>query len=271
MTGPIASPQNQLIKTIASLKYKKHRDELGLFAVEGVRSAEELVASDWQTEVCLFTEAAASQARVRSLLTLLAEKHCRTVPVTDAVFNRITDTEKPQGIMLVARQRRWGLADLLSPSGGASPLLVVLDGIQDPGNVGTVIRTADAAGATGVLLLKNCADPFSGKTVRSTMGSLFHLPIASDVSRDEFLSAIALQPVNLAVTSLEAATPYHQADLAGATAVVFGNEGQGVGPELIAAADCRLIIPLYGRAESLNVAVAAGVVLYEAARQRSAL
>lgn len=269
MTDLIASPQNQLIKTVASLKQKKHRDELGLFAVEGVRLAEELVASDWQTEVCLFTETAAKQERAQGLLARLTEKQCRTVQVTDAVFNKISDTEKPQGIMIAARQRRWGLSDLPSPVGSASTLLVVLDGVQDPGNVGTVIRTADAAGATGVILLKNCADPFSGKTVRSTMGSLFHLPIASDVARDDFLTFINRYRIKLAVTSLEAAMPYHKADLAGALAVVFGNEGQGIGPELVSASDSRIIIPLYGKAESLNVAVSAGVVLYEAARQRA--
>lgn len=269
MTDLIASPQNQLIKTVASLKQKKHRDEQGLFAVEGVRLAEELVASDWAAEVCLYTEAGASQERAKSLLSRLAEKNCRTVQVTDSVFAKVSETEKPQGIMIVARQRRWGLCDVLSSA--SNLLLVVLDGVQDPGNVGTVIRTADAAGATGVVLLKNCADPYSGKTVRSTMGSLFHLPVVSEVTREEFLASLDRNKMRLAVTSLEAALPYYQADLSGATALVFGNEGQGVGPELVTAADSRVIIPLFGQAESLNVAVSAGVILYEAARQRAAL
>ena len=159
---------------------------------------------------------------------------------------------------------------MLTPAGKV-PLIVVLDGIQDPGNAGTIIRTADAAGCTGVVILKGATDIYAGKTVRATMGSLFHLPVWEGVAAGELITALRSANIGILATALQNADIYYQVDLKKPVAVILGNEGQGVGRELIDKADGCLTIPLVGAAESLNVAVAAGVILYEAVRQRATL
>jgi RNA methyltransferase, TrmH family len=262
----INSPQNQLIKQIAALKQKKQRDESGLFLVEGVRLCEDLAASDWQGEVCLFTPESAANPRVDKLLESLAAKGCRLVQTPEGIYNKVTETEHPQGIMVIAAKRHFVFPDLVQPD--SSPLIAVLDGIQDPGNAGVLIRTADAAGCSGVILTRGCVDLFAAKTVRATMGSLFHLPVLTGLSASELLAALSAASIPLAATALEAAIPYYSAGLTGPVAIAFGNEGQGLTHELLAAADRRLVIPICGQAESLNVAAAAAVILFEAARQR---
>lgn len=266
MTGIIASPHNQLVKTVASLRQKKYRDDLGLFTVEGVRLAEEIAAAGWPVEICIFTAAAAADPRAVELLEALKGKKCRLVQVTDQLYAKMSDTQEPQGVMLVAPQRPVSFADILSRS--AKPLIAVLDGIQDPGNAGTIIRTADAAGCSGVVMLKGSVDLYAGKTVRATMGSLFHLPVVAGMTCDELIRALTAAGIPLIATDLAGATVYSAARLSGPAAIVFGNEGAGVGAELLARAAERIIVPIYGKAESLNVATAAAVILYEAARQR---
>lgn len=266
MTEIVASPHNQLVKMISSLRQKKYRDDLGLFAVEGIRLTEEIVAAGWPVESCIFTAAAAADSRTAELLGALRERRCRLVQVTDQIYAKISDTQEPQGIMLVAPQRPVSFADVLARS--AKPLIAVLDGIQDPGNAGTIIRTADAAGCSGVVMLRGCVDLYAGKTVRATMGSLFHLPVVANMASDDFLRTLSVAAIPLIATDLAGATVYSAARLSGPVAIVFGNEGAGVGAELLARAAERIIVPIYGKAESLNVATAAAVILYEAARQR---
>jgi TrmH family RNA methyltransferase len=262
----ITSLQNKIIKLAASIKQKKYRDELGLFAVEGVRLTEEATHSGWPTPYCIYTETAACNERVQDILSCLSTKGCKLIQVSSAIYDKVTDTKQPQGIMILVEKRVYCLEDLIA--GQQQPLLVVLDGIQDPGNVGTVIRTADAAGCTGVIVTTGCADLFSGKTVRSSMGSLFHLPIVEDFSQVEILTFLKMQHISILATTLEDSVVYYKCDLTGAAAIVLGNEGKGVSEEMLREADARLHIPLYGKAESLNVAAAASVILYEAVRQR---
>ncbi|QDR80886.1 TrmH family RNA methyltransferase [Sporomusa termitida] len=270
MSAVICSPANKLIKEVASLKQKKYRDELGLFIAEGVRIVEECAASAWPVHICIYTETAAARERTRRVLDRLAAARCRLVAVPEAIYNKLSDTEQPQGIMAVLKKRQATLAQMLAPAGQV-PLIVVLDGIQDPGNAGAIIRTADAAGCTGVIVVKGAADIYAGKTVRATMGSLFHLPVWEGVAPGELITALTAANVSILATSLQNADIYYHADLKRPVAVVLGNEGQGVGRELLDKADGCLTIPLVGDAESLNVAVAAGVILYEAVRQRATL
>lgn len=150
----------------------------------------------------------------------------------------------------------------------AAPFYVVLDGVQDPGNAGTIIRTADAAGASGVILTKGSVDIYDEKTVRATMGSLFHLPVVSGVSAEELTAWAKERGLQLYAAALDvAARPHFSCDFTKPTAIVFGNEGNGVSTELLAQAE-TVYIPMYGTAESLNVGTSAAIVLYEAVRQR---
>lgn len=270
MSEHISSAANKLIKEIASLKQRKYRDKLGMFVAEGVRLVEECGTTNWPIAMCIYTEEAAKHARTQAVIERLSAENCRMISVSEEVYHKISDTDQPQGIMAIIKKRQFSI-DQLVTANNKPPLLVVLDGIQDPGNVGTIIRTADAAGCTGVIALKGSADIFAGKTVRATMGSLFHLPIMEGLSHAELIFTCKQAGIKLLATCLQQSEEYYRADFTCPAAVVLGNEGQGITPELIDAADSRLIIPLIGQAESLNVAVAAGIILYEAVRQRATL
>lgn len=270
MSEYISSVANKLIKEIASLKQRKYRDRLGMFLAEGVRLVEECANANWPVEICIYTEEAATRERVKAIIEQLSTTDCRMVVVPEELYNKIADTEQPQGIMAALKKRQLTIEQMLVSTDKLA-LLVVLDGIQDPGNAGTIIRTADAAGCDGVIALKGSADIYSGKTVRATMGSLFHLPVIEGLSYSELILKLKQADIKLLATCLQQSAVYYQADFNRPVAVILGNEGQGVSQELIGAADACLTIPLIGQAESLNVAVAAGVILYEAVRQRTIL
>jgi len=262
----ITSSQNKLIKLVASLKLKKYRDELGLFIVEGVRLVEEAANSNWLIETCIYTREALQQERVQEIMAGLKSKNCRLIQVPTIIYDKVTETKEPQGIMVIAQKHAYQLSDVLND--GKKPFFVVLDELQDPGNVGTIIRTAAAAGCTGVILTKGCTDVFASKVVRASMGSIFNVPIFEGLSISEVLSYFAQHCIDILATSLESSNVYFKADFTKAIAVVFGNEGNGVSNQLLEHAQDRLYIPLLGRVESLNVAASAAVILYEVVRQR---
>ncbi|SFM23205.1 TrmH family RNA methyltransferase [Pelosinus propionicus] len=262
----ITSSQNRFIKMVASLKEKKFRDELGLFSIEGVRLVEEAAQANWPVEACIYITGAEEDQRVQAMLVLLQSKNCRIIEVSAAIYGKITEVKQPQGIMAIMKKRENRLVDCLINV--QKPLLVVLDEVQDPGNVGTIIRTAAAAGCTGVILTKGCADVFGAKAVRATMGSLFYIPIFEGFSHDEVVNYLNKYDIHILATSLENSTTYFRTDFNRSVAIVFGNEGNGVSKKLTEVAKERLHIPLLGNVESLNVAASAAVILYEAVRQR---
>lgn len=265
----IESPQNRLVKSAASLQQKKHRDAAGLFLAEGVRLAEEAERSGWPLEFCLCREDAADLPRVAVLVEKLEARGCPVYSAAEKIFRRIAETDHAQGLLLCLQKPPCGderLPQLLR----AEKPAVVLDRLQDPGNVGAVLRVADAAGCAGVILLRGSADVYSGKVVRAAMGALFHLPIVADVSETDLLAALREAQTPLLAAALDpSAASCFAADLSGRGAFVFGNEGAGLSPALLAAASQKLFIPMPGQAESLNVATAAAVLLYEALRQRT--
>ena len=262
----ITSSQNRFIKMAASLKEKKFRDELGLFSIEGVRLVEEAAQANWSVEACVYIAGAEEDQRVQEVLLLLQSRNCRIIEVSAAIYGKITEVKQPQGIMAIMKKREYRLVDCLANV--EKPLLVVLDEVQDPGNVGTIIRTAVAAGCTGVILTKGCSDVFAAKAVRASMGSLFYVPIFEGLSQDEVINSLDKYDIRILVTSLEDSTIYFRTDFNQSVAVVFGNEGNGVSRKLLEVAIERLHIPLLGNVESLNVAASAAVILSEAVRQR---
>ena len=265
MTRQILSSENPHIKLVASLRQKKHRDETGFFVVEGVRLVQEAITSACQFELAVISEEEAGGLRIQQLIDKFEESGCPVIAAPAVLFRKISDTATPQGILAVLKQRSERLADLSTPEG--SSLWVILDAIQDPGNVGTIIRTADAAGAAGVILTEGCADLYAGKTTRATMGSLFHIPVVKS-SVGECLSFCKDKALPFYVAGVDAAHSYTDANLKEPCAIVFGNEGSGVGEEFSRFSSMNLKIPIVGRAESLNVASAAAIILFEAARQR---
>lgn len=253
--------QNPVVKAAAELKQKKYRTQNGLYLAEGLRTAEEAVA--YKAVETLFY-VATDDNRTMRLLEDAAMQNIKLVCVNENVMKKIADTETPQGIIAVCKMRQPKLENLLA----SGKMLLVLDRVGDPGNIGTMLRTADAAGIGGLVLLKGCADIYAPKTVRSSMGSLFHIPVLSGVSEQEFVSAAKKAGYDLLVTCLDGADNLYKADLSGRIAFVMGNEAGGVSETLLEKADKRVYIPMAGRAESLNVAMAAGIVMFEALRRK---
>lgn len=258
----ISSLQNTHIKLASSLKQKKYRDKEGVFIAEGVRIIEDIVGVGGVIRTC-FYDVEAVTPRMEELLGSLAPK-TRVLAVSSAVYRKITTTEEPQGILAVVEQKVWSLDDI----GEGIVHLAVLDRVQDPGNIGTIIRTAEAAGWDGILILTGSADVYAPKVVRSTMGTMMHLPVIRGLSEDELVDFLTRRKIRLYATSVVESKTYDACDFTQSAAVVFGNEGAGVSDALLARADERLHIPLFGRVESLNVAAAAAVICFEGARQR---
>ena len=268
MIQPISSPDNQYIKSAAALRQKKHRDETGLFLVEGLHLVEAAMMAKWRMEQVFVREDGLARNQFAELSEKLLAIGSQVFSVSSILFNKITETDTPQGIVAVTRQCRPELSATIPPAQtGACLPWVVLDAIQDPGNVGTIVRNADAAGVAGVIMTPGCADIYAGKTVRATMGSMFHIPTYK-ASVQQCLDFFLEREIPVYIADAASAESYEQIDWRLPCAIVFGNEGAGVS-ELFRQKKVRAVaIPIVGKAESLNVASAAAVILYEAARQR---
>jgi TrmH family RNA methyltransferase len=177
----------------------------------------------------------------------------------------LSDTVHPQGIVVLAERPAVSLADAIA---GDDALIVCLDAIQDPGNFGSIVRTAEAAGATGIVALKGSVGAFSPKTLRGAMGSAFRLPIAAEIEPRELLTALQVKGISMVATTATGETIYSDYDWRQPAMVILGNEARGVRAELLERCDARLRIGLRAPVESLNVAASAAVLLFEAARQR---
>ncbi|GGO09625.1 TrmH family RNA methyltransferase [Saccharibacillus kuerlensis] len=257
----IESTANARVKEWASLLEKKHRDRQGKYIVEGIHLVQEALRSDADVECVAYDTGLGVP---RELTEDARSGQAEWIAVSAAIVGKCTEARTPQPVFAVVRKSAAKLTDILRTE---HSLVAVLDGVQDPGNVGTIIRAADAAGAAGVIVGRGCADIYNPKTVRSTMGSLFHLPIVEG-DLTELLPQAREASAKIVSTSLQAKHNCYEADYRGATWFVFGSEGSGVSPEVEAFVDEKIIIPMPGRAESLNVAMAASVLLFEAVRQR---
>lgn len=265
MIEEINSLKNDKIKLITSLKNKKYRDEYKCFIVEGIKLVEEALSSEWSVEEIVFcNHCYDNNDKIQNIIEHYDGKVNKITSVPHYVFNKISDTDSPQGILAVVKKKDFSVEEVI---GDNNSLIVILDGLQNPGNVGTIIRTADAAGCSGILMTQECADIFSPKTVRAAMGSIFHFPIITDISREEVLSFAKKYKINLFVTSLHAPSMFTY-DFTGASAIIFGNEGKGVSDIFLNSDAEKFSIPMPGKAESLNVSSAAAIILYEVVRQR---
>ncbi len=260
----IASCSNPKIKAVLEIKRRKSAAEQSLFLIEGSHLIEMALSAKTLIREVFFTDSFIRKKDGEKLLERLSHHTAKLYEVTDSVLHKITETETPQGITAVAMYSPLSLTKVRLEG---NPLLAVSDGIQDPGNLGAIIRTADAAGADAVIILPGTCDVTLQKTIRATAGSLFNIPVVH-VSEGEFLAWLRTHKIQLAVTAADAENSFLEARLDGPLALVFGNEARGVQTGLKRAADMMLSIPIYGKAESLNVAAAAAVLLYEAVRQR---
>jgi RNA methyltransferase, TrmH family len=247
---------NKQLGVARSLGSRKGREESGLFAVEGTRLCEELFDSGAPVEFLLLSEYADSAAR-----SVASDFEERGIPVLEAAafeFEKVSDTVNSQGVLAAARWKelRWEALEF-----GKRAAVVALDGVGDPGNVGTVIRTAAWFGAEAVLLGRGCADLLNPKTVRATMGGMFHLPVCRDVPLAESLARLKGQEFAIGAATMDGSPDWSAWARPSRAALLLGNEAHGVAPELLKLADACYTIPRRGAGESLNVAVSAGIFL----------
>lgn len=255
----IQSKDNKTIKHIISLQQRKYRQKFGEYTVEGIRAVTDIGKKDFLRSILI-------RESKRSELEPLVQKGftvSSVYVVQDPIFDKIEHSVNGQGILGIAKKCVNDLHSLIVEDG----LYVALDGVQDPGNLGTIIRTAVAAGAKGIFLLKGTVDPYNEKCVRSTMSALCNIPIFEDVTLSEFYDFIKDNTIKTYVTSLENAKPYHTISYAKRTMIILGNEGNGVSREIIEMCDQAITIPMYGDIESLNVSIAAALCMYKVREQ----
>ena len=257
----ITSGQNALVKELRRSFREAAPSETGHVAIEGVRQIEEAIRSGLQIHAVFFSES--GQARAGKLLPQLKAR-TEALVLPDDVFASAIETETPQGVAALVTVRKSSLAEMLAP---ADPLVVVACGIQDPGNLGTMARSAEAFGASGLALCEGTVSRFNAKVIRASAGSLFRLS-ATESKVADLLPKLRARGIRLIGTSSHKGTPLPDLDLTGGCALFIGNEGAGLPKDVHSAMDELLTIPHASKVESLNAGVATSVVLYEAARQR---
>ena len=265
----ITSAENPLIRRLSMLIRSPRRAvKENVFFVEGLRLAEMAVQSNWAILHAGVTEHAMKMERMQLLLTKLSARNIPIASVSERLFSACSETDSPQGIiLLLQRLPCTPLEEMVQVTEGL-PLYLALDRVQDPGNVGTILRTADAAGASGVILLRGCADVYGSKVVRAAMGSLFYLPFVTGVDEEDLVRFAKENVLCFYAAACDTDGVTHfAAELSRPSLVVLGNEANGVSERLLRAGQ-HLYVPMCGRAESLNVAAAATAILYEAIRQR---
>ncbi|HHY82395.1 MAG TPA: RNA methyltransferase [Clostridiales bacterium] len=255
----ITSPSNSNIKRIKSLMMKKFRDSEKLFIAEGRKMVAEALLSDYEVELLVFSESFSELLPIET-----EDRAVRRLVVKDSLFGSLSDTQTPQGILAVIKQKSF---DLKEEIGKDRSFLVILDGVKDPGNLGTIIRTVDAAGGNGVVLINDCVDPYNPKAVRSTMGSIFRVPVYQADDTEGLLDDLSREGYHIAASHLDGSNVFTWAGGYSKTALVIGSESHGISLTVKQKAHSLIKIPMVGGAESLNASVAAGILIYEIFRK----
>ena len=266
----ISSISNPLVKKAIDAKLRRSNAAPNMFIAEGPHLVEMAAASGAVISEVFYTSEYAVTDAGRDVLEGLGAAMPSPgafIEVADNVLSKISDTQAPQGILALVSAAEWTLDKLVL---GKRPLIAVCDGISDPGNLGTIIRVADAAGGDAVVILPGSCDPYSPKTVRASAGSIFNIPLVS-AGCAEFADFMTEKNIAIYAADVRAERSIYEADLSGSCALVFGNESRGVSDFLLNRAKVSLKIPIAGRAESLNAAMSAAICLYEAVRQRMAI
>lgn len=256
----ITSTKNPLIKEIRSLDRKRNRWERRKFLVEGTRVVNEVLEIEGLPIKVIFSESLSKTEQGVILFNRLTDMD-ESILMPEALFNSISNVENSQGVLAIVDFIPRGTDDI--PQEG---ILFYLDGLQDPGNLGTIIRSADAFGISGIVFGENCVDPYNPKVVRATMGSIFRVPLYFSNSNEDFMDRISGTRRILA-TSLNDATPLNKIRFSGQDVIVIGNEGHGVSNTILERSALNIIIPMVGDAESLNAGVAASIIMYETSRE----
>lgn len=257
----ITSKDNELIKHIRKLKDKKYRDESNEYVVEGVKLVEEAVRENAKIKQIIVCEDTTRTYEIPTHIMLAIAKY-ECIYVSDKIFNIITQVTNPQGIMAIIEKNAQN-----AQIDYTQDIIVVLDDVQDPGNLGTILRTVDSIGLKQIIVSKGTADAFNSKVVRSTMGAIFRIKVIEVDDLTQAIKDMRKHRFKLMVTSLQTDNSIYDIDF-NKKIIVIGNEANGVSKEIQDMADEKAKIPMLGRTESLNASVAAGVVMYEYVRQK---
>lgn len=259
----IKSRDNKVLKHYKKLKIKKFRHENKEFMIEGLRFVEDAFASGAELRYCLVSESLEGD-RINKLLKDMSCRDVKIYRVEESLIDDMCDTKTPQGIVAIVKNRSFDIDRIIKKSS----FIVITDRVQDPGNLGTIIRTSSAANADAVILSEGCVDHHSPKVLRSTMGSVFHLPVVNVENINDTIEELKKNGFSIFVSSLEGSTPYYEQDFSGKTALVIGNEANGVDHSIINQADRLIKIPMPGKTESLNAGIACGIMIFEVVKQR---
>jgi len=259
----ITSKQNPIVRHVRALNNKKHREEKRQFFIEGVKLVQEAIKEGVSISFLLFSD----EFDYNEFIMQSEESfdHIKTFRLSDRIFNDVSDCSTPQGIIAVINRKDDSIADVLSKE---EFFLVILDEVRDPGNVGTIIRTLDAVGADGIVLLGGCADPYSPKTVRSTMGSIFRIPVYEIDDSKEFFINLKKLGTHIMVGHVKGEDLFVWKGGHERIALVIGNESNGVKENILEIATSTVTIPMSGKMDSLNAATAAGLMVYEVYRKK---
>ena len=256
----ITSLTNPTVKAVRALHLRKERDETGLFVAEGLKAVIEGIETGHAPRILMHGAEAAGHPLLQRAVAATLEHGGELIEVTEAILAKVSRRDNPQAVVGVFDQVYRPL-ETLEPQ--SAPCWVALHRVRDPGNLGTIVRTADAAGVGGVILVGECCDPYSVEAVRATMGSIFAVPLAR-AGEAQFAAWLGGWPGSVVGTLLSATATHSQAAYARPALILMGNEQQGLTPEMAALCDVNVKIPMRGRADSLNLAVATGVMIYAA-------
>lgn len=264
MITRITSKDNLMLRRMKRLESKKFRDKLGLFVLEGITVLKEAIEEGARIDYVIYSDSFAENSESIEIIEKLQAEKVNVYSVDNRLFASVSGTETPQGIIAAVEKPEWD-ADAVLEEGTN---IIVLDRVADPGNMGTIIRTAEAAGFSGILVIKGSTDPYSGKVSRSASGALMRMPVLYADSPQDAVDMIRSNGKNIVCTDPRSDKNYYDVDLAKNAAIVIGNEAAGVCEELFGCADISVGIPMEGKTESLNAAIAASVMMYESLRQK---
>ena len=263
-TRAVTSLQNERVKLIRSLNMRKSRRETGLFVAEGASVLVAARDAGWKPAILAFLAGSATAGVARELLVWAEAAGAECLEVSPAVLGKLAAKDNPQTMLAVLEQRWHGLP---APPAATDALWVVLEGVRDPGNLGTIVRTVDAVGASGVVLIGASVDPYSREAVRATMGSIFSVRLVR-ATQEDGLKWLSGWPGEVVGTRLDATEDFRSAAYRRPQLLLMGSEGPGLSPGLSAVCTRLVRIPMAGRLDSLNLAVAAALMLYEMRRER---
>ena len=260
----ITSPANKDVKLLRSLQMSKYRKQTGWFLAEGMRICKEAISLGHAPMRLVYAAGRGDDAMIAELIAACRDAGGRAMAVDPDLLGRISRKDNPQ-MVIGAFAQKWQKPDLIQPV--KDDLWIALDRVRDPGNLGTIMRTSDAVGAKGLILIDDCTDPYSLEGVRASMGAVFNVALVR-MSESEFVQFAHGWPGAIIGTALQASVDYRAADYSGATIMLMGNEQAGLTERLRACTTQLIRMPMQGRSDSLNLAVATGVSLYEWLRGR---